>query len=218
MPQATIPDVLPVGPQTGVRRAWWVMTVFAVLIGLYALAQQDGRPSGGRFFGQHWIDHLHFTCGGLALIVGPFSFRRDILEHRPRIHRAIGTLYMLCVLLSGITAVLMASNSMTGIVSHLGFGLLGVLWLVASAVAMVQIKRGDVLGHRRWMVRSYALCFAAATLRLQIPLLTLGFGDFSTAYRVVSWSCWVPNLVFAELWLRRTSADGSWIAAGRTYE
>ena len=61
------------------------------------------------------------------------------------------------------------------------------------------------------MVRSYAVCYAAVMLRLQMWPLGSVFGDFATAYQVVSWSCWVPNLVFAEWWLRRTSPSGRWL-------
>ena len=61
------------------------------------------------------------------------------------------------------------------------------------------------------MVRSYAVCYGAVTLRLQMWPLAMTFGDFAIAYQVVSWSCWVPNLVFAEWWLRRTSPAGRWL-------
>ena len=48
------------------------------------------------------------------------------------------------------------------------------------------------------MIRSHALTLAAVTLRIYLPLeLALGM-SFHDAYRVVSWLCWVPNLVAAE--------------------
>ena len=175
------------------------------------MAQQDVRPVAGKFFGQYWIDHLHFTLGGLALAIGPFSFRRDLLERKPRLHRTIGLVYLTCVVASGGAALLMATVSLAGLVAHLGFAVLGCLWLLTSGLGLVAIKRGDILTHRRWMVRSYACCFAAATLRPQLPLLVVVFGgEFEPAFRVVSWSAWVPNLIFAEFWLRRTRPDGSW--------
>ena len=37
---------------------------------------------------------------------------------------------------------------------------------------------------------------------------------FEAAFRVVSWSAWVPNLIFAEIWLRNTSPDGRWSSGG----
>jgi hypothetical protein len=51
------------------------------------------------------------------------------------------------------------------------------------------------------LYRSYALTLAAVTLRIYLPLshaLEIGFED---AYRLVSWLCWVPNLVIVEVWL-----------------
>ena len=46
-------------------------------------------------------------------------------------------------------------------------------------------------------------------LRLELPLLASNFG-FDTGYRIVSWLCWVPNVLVAETmlwaWSRRTPA------------
>ena len=50
------------------------------------------------------------------------------------------------------------------------------------------------------MIRSYALTFAAVTLRLWSPLLEaviqpeLGIEP----YTIVAWLAWVPNLIFAQ--------------------
>jgi hypothetical protein len=52
------------------------------------------------------------------------------------------------------------------------------------------------------MTRSYALIFAAVTLRIYLPVLRPALGQHA-AYLIISWACWVPNLVFAE-WLVRT--------------
>lgn len=84
--------------------------------------------------------------------------------------------------------------------AHFGFGLLAVLWLLTTGAAYARIRARDQAAHRRWMTRSFALTFAAVTLRIYIPLgLALGI-SFETAYPVISWICWVPNLIVAE-WL-----------------
>jgi len=54
------------------------------------------------------------------------------------------------------------------------------------------------------MIRSYALLFAAVTLRIELPLLIMAFGEFTPAYQVVSWLCWVPNALWAERYIRWT--------------
>jgi hypothetical protein len=54
------------------------------------------------------------------------------------------------------------------------------------------------------MVRNFALTFAAVTLRLWLPASVASGMPFEVAYPVVAWLCWVPNLLAAELFLRRT--------------
>jgi hypothetical protein len=49
------------------------------------------------------------------------------------------------------------------------------------------------------MTRSYALIFAAVTLRIYLPFLATAFGEHD-GYAIVAWACWVPNLLVAE-WL-----------------
>jgi hypothetical protein len=52
------------------------------------------------------------------------------------------------------------------------------------------------------MTRSYALVFAAITLRGYAGPLEGAFGEHD-GYAIVAWACWMPNLVFAE-WLIRS--------------
>ena len=42
------------------------------------------------------------------------------------------------------------------------------------------------------------------TLRIELPLLIMAFGEFTTAYQVVAWLSWVPNALWAEWYIRRT--------------
>jgi hypothetical protein len=57
--------------------------------------------------------------------------------------------------------------------------------------------------HREWVIRSFALAFAAVTLRLYLPIAQLLPVEFDDAYRAISFLCWVPSLVVAEAYLRR---------------
>jgi len=56
------------------------------------------------------------------------------------------------------------------------------------------------------MIRSFALTFAAVMLRIILPLELASGVPFSTAYKIVSWACWVPNLVVAEWFVRVRSS------------
>src|SRR5919198_2361138 len=95
----------------------------------------------------------------------------------------------------------MSQRSAYGAVSHLAFLFLGIGVLVTPTTAFLRIRRGNVQSHREWMTRSYALIFAAVMLRIYLPILRPALGEH-TAYLIVSWACWVPNLVFAEWFIR----------------
>jgi hypothetical protein len=53
------------------------------------------------------------------------------------------------------------------------------------------------------MVRNVAVTLAAVTLRLWLPVLLGMHVPFDTAYPIVAWLCWVPNLLVAETIIRR---------------
>ena len=120
-------------------------------------------------------------------------------------HRGLGLVYVVAVLLSGVSAVAMAPTSSGGMAGHFGFGMLGVLWLTSTIVAYRTVRSGDFEGHRAWMIRSYALCLAAVTLRIYLPLSFVAGIPFPDAYPAIAWLCWVPNLVVAEWFVVRSS-------------
>lgn len=142
--------------------------------------------------------YAHLAGGALALALGPWQFSRQIRRRALAVHRWTGRTYLASVAVGGIGALGLAPISQHGLVTHVGFGLLAVLWLLASACAYLRIRAGDIRGHRRWMIRSYALTFAAVTLRIYLPLSAIAGIPFPAAYQAVAWLCWVPNLVVAE--------------------
>ena len=53
-------------------------------------------------------------------------------------------------------------------------------------------------------MRNFALTFAAVTLRVYLPTsMALGV-PFESAYPLIAWLCWVPNLLVAEPLARAT--------------
>ena len=98
----------------------------------------------------------------------------------------------------------MATVSEEGLATHLGFGALAVLWFFTGLQAYRRIRQGDIAAHRAWMTRNFALSLAAVTLRVELPFM-LGalHWPFPRSYIIVSWLCWVPNVIVAEWMLRR---------------
>lgn len=189
---------------------WWLVLLFAVPIVGYALAyvilgERVYPPNlAASFLARPWGIYPHALFGALALGLGALQFNRWlIIRHRP-VHRAVGTVYVIAATVVGLAGLYMSVYSFGGLVTHIGFAALAVLLLWTTARAYLAARERSIVAHRRWMLTSYALIFAAVTLRIELPLLVMAFGDFTPAYRVVSWSCWVPNLLWAQWYARRT--------------
>ena len=184
------------------------MTFLALAIAGYAIAVLAIPAMGPPFVlalkqEQPLLAWAHFGAGAVALAVGAFQLNARLRVRFLNGHRWMGRLYVACVALGGAAALVMARTAQGGMVTTIGFGLLGVGWLLTTGLAWRAILARDQIEHRRWMIRSYALTYAGVMLRLQIPLgMALGI-DFIAAYKVISFAAWVPNLIFAEWWLRR---------------
>lgn len=187
------------------------MLALAGVIALYAFATAFvGAPIfppnlKESFLARPWGIYPHAFFGGVAMILGPFQFHRGLLGRNRARHRTLGQVYVTACLITGTAGLYMAFYSYGGIVTHLGFGGLALALLTTTGLAFRAIKARQVATHREWMIRSYAMVYAAVALRIQIPLLMVATqGDFDVTYRIVAWLCWVPNVIVAELIVRRT--------------
>lgn len=141
--------------------------------------------------------YAHVGLAPVALAVMPFQFWTGLRDRRPGLHRWLGRIYAGAILLSGLGGLAMAMGTQAGIVAVAGFGGLAVLWLGTTGYAVWLAMQRDIVAHRRWMIRSAALTFAAVTLRLYLPLLAVSVG-LEAGYPLVAWLCWVPNLIIVE--------------------
>jgi len=184
---------------------WGVMMTFALLIALYAALVLLLPGFGPPFVAERravmplavWA---HLAGGLTALALGPWQLNGRLRQRAIGRHRWMGRVYVMAVAIGGVGGLALAPSSMYGLVTHVGFGLLAVLWLTTTMQAWLRIRGGDRVAHRRWMVRSYALTLAAVMLRIWLPLSQVAGIPFPDAYQAVAWFCWVPNLVVAE-WL-----------------
>jgi uncharacterized membrane protein len=181
------------------------MTLLASLVGAYALTNVIAPGLRTDFVAELFSAKTmrtigHLGGGGIAIVAGALQFSTRLRFETPRVHRLIGRVYVVAVVVSGVSAVLLAPVSAGGVTAHFGFGLLGVLWVATALLAWARARGGDYVSHRAWMVRSYALCLAAVMLRLYLPMSAIAGIPFEAAYPAISWLCWVPNLIVAE-WL-----------------
>jgi hypothetical protein len=193
----------------GIGLGLWIVLVLSLLIGLvsyrYLIPGNYGLapPILANRFTHLGALTVHAGFAATALILGPFQFMPGLRRSRPRLHRRIGTTYVACCLVAGLAGLLLAFGATTGPISTAGFGLLAVTWFGVTAQAWRLAVARRFVAHERWMIRSFALTLAAVTLRLYLPLSSALPVDGDDAYRAISFLCWVPNLVLAELFLAK---------------
>lgn len=172
-----------------VSRLWSVpfalLSALVALVSLRALVAplDQVMPNMAHFLTDApWALWGHVLGAPLALALAPFQLSEGLRARRPGLHRALGRVYALAVLVAGLSALGLVPTSIASPWARTGFA--------GLALAM----RGDRAAHRRWMLRSIALTFAAVTLRLYMaPLMAAGWSVAET-YDVTAWACWVPNL------------------------
>lgn len=194
------------------KRVGWVLLLLGALFAagnavMFMLVHDHGSPDiKSRFFATALAGWAHTMGGAVAVLIGPFQLITKLRTSMPRVHVWMGRTYLLAVLAGGLGGLFFGPMSTAGAVGSVGFTTLALFWLYSGAQAYIAIRRGDVQVHRRWMLRNYALTFAAATLRIQLPLLIMSGMAFHMAYTTVAWSSWVPNWLAVEAWLRRRKA------------
>jgi uncharacterized membrane protein len=192
------------------KKIFFLLSFFAVAVGLYALAYYFTtfpflQTKGTLPIETYWsiAFYTHVGSGGLALAIGWLQFWKKFRLQNVNRHRLIGKIYVTAILVFASTSgQFLAWYANEGFPAHLGFACLSLVWFYSTLKAYLAIRVNDIFNHRKWMTRSYAITFAAVTLRIWFPLFqfALGFSQHD-AYIAASWFCWVPNLLFVEWFL-----------------
>ncbi|MDD7914680.1 DUF2306 domain-containing protein [Polaribacter ponticola] len=141
--------------------------------------------------------YTHIILGGIALLIGWLQFNKKLRLKNLELHRKIGKIYVLSVLLSAISGLYIGFYASGGIIAKSGFITMAIAWFLTTLFAFTAIKKGNVLLHQKLMIYSYAICFAAVTLRIYLPIFIPIFGSFLPAYKLIAWLCWIPNTIIA---------------------
>lgn len=194
------------------RVGYVALCVLSFAVAGYAIVAYGRLPVGAlvhpdmrAVFESHRVGiYTHVFGSAIALALGPLQFSRNLRNRHPAVHRWLGRCYLGAgVLVGGSAGLYMAAHAYGGLVGRLGFAGLAVAWLGSGLLAFLAIRAGRVAEHRAWMVRNFALTFAAVMLRLYLPASIASGIPFEIAYPAIAWLCWVPNLAVAEWGLGR---------------
>lgn len=145
--------------------------------------------------------YAHIFGASTILIAGFFQFSKRVYNNRP-LHRLLGKIYVFGALFFAAPgAYIMTFFIHRGTGVFLSFLVQNTLWVIFTISAWRLIKNRNIDGHVKMMRRSYALAFAAVTLRFYIFLFNvLGHGvNFENNYVIIALLSWIPNLLLAEL-------------------
>jgi len=147
----------------------------------------------------------HVYTAILALPAGVTQFSTYIRRKLPYLHKFTGWIYAtVIILLAGPAGFYMGVYANGGPIAEVSFCILACLWIYFTSMAIVKVKEKNILSHRAFFIRSFSLTLSALTLRGWKYLIILFFHPRPMdAYQVVAWLGLVPNLILAELIIRK---------------
>ncbi len=175
---------------------------------------------------------LHSLAAGAALLIGPLQFVRRIRVEHPQVHRTLGKVYLLAVLVGGVMSLAAAVVSESGWSAQVGLVILALFWFYSGLQALRAVLAGRYADYRIWMICNYSGTFAAVLLRVILVIETsllpqLGVNlEFAAAYDVSVWGSITLSILIAELFIVQRSIRavlpsallGSVPAEGRSVE
>jgi len=152
--------------------------------------------------------YAHVLIAAVILLAGAFQIHPVLGLRWRKFHRLLGKVYVGGILFfsapGGFVMSLFINRGPWVLTS---FVLQCAAWFVCTLLAYIRIREGNVQAHRQWILRSYALTLAAISLRIYVF-----FGSWSfdlaqpTAYALIAWLSWIPNLLICEIYLRYKSS------------
>lgn len=151
--------------------------------------------------------YIHVYSAIFVLLAGFTQFNAGILRKQTAIHRNIGKLYIAIILfLSAPSGLFIGVFANGGFYSKVSFVSLSILWFYFTLKGFLHIKNRNIILHKAFMLRSFALTFSAITLRFwKVILVYLFHPSPMDIYQIIAWLGWVPNLLIIEYYLYNQS-------------
>ena len=144
-----------------------------------------------------WLLHVHAICGSVALIAGASQFFSLNRRNYPHAHRILGRCYVVAVAIAAPSAIWIAirygetSEGMAAVAQS-------VVWLYVTTAALLAILKRNIVQHRMWMVRSYALTFTFVLSRFLTEILQLQVTKDYGGSAALIWVVTIGMLLFAD--------------------
>lgn len=150
----------------------------------------------------------HLVPGALFFLFAPLQFSRRLRARYPTVHRWNGRVMLAMVAAAGGAGMYLGlTGSYGGVLEAAATTLFGGFFLFAGARGYAAIRRRDIVLHREWMIRMFALAIGISVIRVIAIgyLVVAGTDGISPQGFVFSlWTGWLLTIAVAELWIHRT--------------
>jgi uncharacterized membrane protein len=155
----------------------------------------------------------HTLCGIIALLAGPIQFSSRLRQRHLKFHRVLGRIYVISVFIGAATGVALAS----GRPGFPGTSMQAAAWVICTTAALITARNRQIIHHRQWMARSYAVTFTFVSSRVLNlwPRYWSHLGDTFAAVGVIAFT--LASLLIVDLglnWRELTTRRASSSASG----
>jgi hypothetical protein len=129
-------------------------------------------PSRPHFYVIRWWLVPHLLCGVTAMFSGPFQFSTRLRKRNPHLHRTMGKVYVIAVVIGSLLAAYMdvTVDLNPNWVVNAGYLSHPVAWGLTALIAYRTAVTRSFNVHRQWMIRSYLITFTFVLVRLPNPI------------------------------------------------
>lgn len=150
--------------------------------------------------------YLHIAAGAFCIGTALLQFSGYILKKRKKIHVWSGRIYVFVVLMIGApTGMYMAFFAKGSFYERALFMFMALFWAFTTYQGLSTILQKNVLAHKIWMMRSYAMALTAVTFRVYHLLFYLLGWNHLENYEVSLWISVIGNMLLAEYFIFRKS-------------
>jgi uncharacterized membrane protein len=103
----------------------------------------------------------HAICGITATFTGPLQFSSRLRRNHLKLHRILGRVYVTAIFIAAPLAITISWGS--GLI--VGTVVQASLWVFCTLLAFLTARNRQILQHRQWMIRSYAVTFTFISTR-----------------------------------------------------
>lgn len=198
-----------------VRSGWSLVGLLVLILIAFSVKRALGVLSGIehenpfelRYFEHPVVTALHMLSGIVFVVLAPLQFIQTFRNKKLNLHRQLGKLLVICALISGAYGMVSVAvlPAFGGLASETAGLLFGSLFMFSILRAYYCVRNTQLIAHREWMIRAFAIGLAVGTQRVLLLLfIAIGGYGFEESFGPTLWLGFTLNALLAEIWINLT--------------